>query len=132
MEFYLGIFHILTMCLFLSLQTSLMDQDLSLMKQLLMLNEAIEDLKFRRRHSNSSVTSSSCDLSGSNLSVSDTDMFHSGDDENEISRKSLNQVCNTKFIFPEVGSLTGSPKNKIEDEHSSCYDSGCELSPTSP
>ncbi|KAL4237139.1 hypothetical protein ACF0H5_005519 [Mactra antiquata] len=62
---------------------SLMDQDLSLMKQLLTLNETIEDLKWQKKyyHSQSSVPGSSCDLSGSDLSISDTDMY---DSENEI------------------------------------------------
>ncbi|OWF51737.1 uncharacterized protein LOC110448697 [Mizuhopecten yessoensis] len=62
--------------------TSLMDQDMSLMKQLLMLNEAIEELKFHRRYSNSSLPDSSCDLvsDSDDESVSETDMFVSEDD----------------------------------------------------
>lgn len=61
----------------------LMDQDLSLMKQLLTLNEAIEDLKWRRQyyHSQTSMPESSCDLSDSDWSVSETDMYGS---ENEV------------------------------------------------
>ena len=54
-----------------------MDQDLSLMKQLLMLNESIEELKWKRRHSYESMAGSSCELSDSDWSVSDTDMFAS-------------------------------------------------------
>lgn len=63
-----------------------MDQDLSLMKQLLTLNETIEDLKWQKKyyHSQSSVPGSSCDLSASDLSISDTDMY---DSENEVFRK---------------------------------------------
>lgn len=63
-----------------------MDQDLSLMKQLLTLNEAIEDLKWQKKyyHSQSSVPGSSCDLSTSDWSVSETDMYES---ENEALRK---------------------------------------------
>ncbi|KAK3102850.1 hypothetical protein FSP39_014414 [Pinctada imbricata] len=38
--------------------SSLMDQDLSLMKQLLMLNESIEELKWKRRCSYESVNDS--------------------------------------------------------------------------
>ena len=59
-----------------------MDQDLSLMKQLLTLNEAIEDLKWQRKyyHSQSSMPESSCDLSESDWSVSETDMFESDND----------------------------------------------------
>lgn len=55
---------------------SLMDQDLSLMKSLLTLNEAIEDLKWKNQyyHSHSSMDDSCSD---SELSVSETDMFES-------------------------------------------------------
>lgn len=64
---------------------SLMDQDLSLMKQLLTLNETIEDLKWQKKnHSQSSFPTSSCDLSESDWSVSETDMY---DSENEALRK---------------------------------------------
>lgn len=53
-----------------------MDQDLSLMEQLLTLNETIEELKWQKKyyHSQSSVPNSSCDLSASDLSISYTDM----------------------------------------------------------
>lgn len=58
-----------------------MDLDLSLMKQLLTMNDTIEELKYQRdfmyRHSS---TSTSLNLSDSDLSVSDTDMFGSEDD----------------------------------------------------
>ncbi|XP_029640199.1 putative uncharacterized protein DDB_G0272516 [Octopus sinensis] len=65
---------------------SLMDQDLSLMKQLLILNETIEDLKVQRGYlsSRGSLPSSSCDLSESQWSVSETEMFES---ENELTNK---------------------------------------------
>lgn len=64
--------------------TSLMDQDLSLMKQLLTLNETIEDLKWQRRYyySRSSLQDSSADLASS-LS----DMSESEDDEDELSHR---------------------------------------------
>lgn len=54
-----------------------MDQDLSLMKQLLTLNEAIEDLKWQRRYSCSktSLLVSSCDIEENECSVSETDIF---------------------------------------------------------
>lgn len=58
-----------------------MDLDLSLMKQLLTMNDTVEELKYQQdfmyRHSS---TSSSLNLSDSELSVSDTDMFGSDDD----------------------------------------------------
>ena len=68
------------------LQASLMDQDLSLMKQLLTLNEAIEDLKWQKKyyHSQNSMPDSSCDLNESDWSVSETDMY---DSESEALRK---------------------------------------------
>lgn len=80
---------------------SLMDQDLSLMKQLLTLNETIEDLKWQKKyyHSQSSLPDSSCDLTRSDLSISDTDMY---DSENEALRK-----------FP-----TSSPVSDIESRQS--------------
>ncbi|KAK3609750.1 hypothetical protein CHS0354_029199 [Potamilus streckersoni] len=62
--------------------SSLMDQDLSLMKQLLTLNETIEELKWQQRHyhSRSSIAESSCDLTNSDWSVSETDMYESEND----------------------------------------------------
>ena len=63
-----------------------MDQDLSLMKQLLTLNEAIEDLKVKRLYhvSKDSLRGSSHDvLNASDLSVSETDMFDSDVDLNK-------------------------------------------------
>lgn len=61
---------------------SLMDQDLSLMKQLLTLNEAIEDLKTKRLYhvSKDSLPASSQDIHASDWSVSETDMFDSEDE----------------------------------------------------
>ncbi|XP_062589691.1 uncharacterized protein LOC134251308 [Saccostrea cucullata] len=56
---------------------SLMDQDLCLMKQLLTLNETIEDIKTRRWYSASqnSLQASSVNLRGSDDSLSETDMY---------------------------------------------------------
>lgn len=63
--------------------TGLMDQDLSLMEQLLTLNEAIEDIKWQRNYysSQSSMAASSCDLNESDWSVSETDMYRSKSDD---------------------------------------------------
>ncbi|XP_076439919.1 uncharacterized protein LOC143279698 [Babylonia areolata] len=58
--------------------SSLMDQDLSLMKQLLTLNETIEDLKWQRRYY--STSRSSADLDDSECSISDTEMYESDED----------------------------------------------------
>ena len=58
-----------------------MDKDLSLMKQLLNLNETIEDLKWQKRTSFIHVPEdSSCDLGESDWSVSETDMYESESD----------------------------------------------------
>lgn len=61
---------------------SLMDQDLSLMRQLLTLNETIEELKWQRRYyySRRSLPDSSQELDASDCSVSDTEMYDSDDD----------------------------------------------------
>lgn len=70
--------------MFVYFQASLMDQDLSLMKQLLTLNEAIEDLKTKRLYhvSKDSLRASSQEMHASDWSVSETDMFET-DDESE-------------------------------------------------
>lgn len=54
-----------------------MDQDLCLMKQLLTLNETIEDIKTRRLYSGSqnSLKASSVNFGGSEDSLSETDMY---------------------------------------------------------
>ena len=69
-------------CSLAVLQTSLMEQDLSLMRQLLTLNETIEDLKWQRRYyySPRSLSGSSTELDHSDCSVSDTEMYDSDDD----------------------------------------------------
>ncbi|KAK6990025.1 hypothetical protein BgiMline_013296 [Biomphalaria glabrata] len=62
---------------------SLIDQDLSLMKQLLTLNETIEELKWQRQYyscSTSCTSLSNSKLLESNWSVSDTEMYEAEDD----------------------------------------------------
>ena len=56
-----------------------MDQDLCLMRQLLTLNEAIEDIKTKRLYgmSKNSLHVESQDLGDSDWSISDTDMYAS-------------------------------------------------------
>ncbi|XP_059151635.1 uncharacterized protein LOC131937915 [Physella acuta] len=66
---------------------SLMDQDLSLMKQLLTLNETIEELKWQRQYYSCSSLSSR-DV-GSNWSVSDTEMYESDDDLVKLADRQL-------------------------------------------
>lgn len=82
-----------------------MDQDLSLMKQLLILNETIEDLKWKRSCSYDSMPDSSTELNVSDWSVSDSDLFESCDD---LSRKG--QQPETEI--PEVTSLSNAIKHK--------------------
>ncbi|KAJ8306427.1 hypothetical protein KUTeg_016972 [Tegillarca granosa] len=78
---------------------SLMDQDISLMRQLLTLNETIEEIKQKRMYgvSKDSLRASSVDLSFSSESVSETDMF--SNDEEERPAK-LNTAVNVYVICP--------------------------------
>ncbi|XP_069128066.1 uncharacterized protein T25D10.4-like [Argopecten irradians] len=85
--------------------TSLMDQDMSLMKQLLMLNEAIEELKFHRRYSNSSLPDSSCDLDSDDGSMSETDMFGSDD--------AFVKICNKCHHDNESSNSVPTPRDNI-------------------
>ena len=94
---------------FVDLQASLMDQDLSLMKQLLTLNESIEDLKWQRKYYYSSVQSSSCE--DSDWSVSETEMYDSDSD------------VATKYPTPSSLSLQ-SAKNKRFGSDDSTTDNG--------
>ncbi|KAH3734002.1 uncharacterized protein LOC127850723 [Dreissena polymorpha] len=85
---------------------SLMDLDLSLMKQLLTMNEAIEDIKsqstFRSRPSS---LASSGDLSASDWSVSETDMYLSSNDicakPIECCKTTTSGLCNSRHFFQE-------------------------------
>ena len=63
--------------LFFLFQASLMDQDLTLMEQLLTLNEKIEDIKVKRLYGSSRESfHSSCDLnSGSDWSLPDSNVY---------------------------------------------------------
>lgn len=84
---------------------SLMDQDLSLMKQLLTLNETIEELKWKRRCSYDSMPDSSAELDVSDWSVSDNDLFESCGD--------LSGKCQSEETeIPEVTSLSNTLKHK--------------------
>ena len=76
-----------------------MDQDLSLMKQLLTLNEAIEDLKVKRLYhvSKDSLRASSQELHVSDWSVSETDMF---DSEDNLSKKFYSKPVSSTHSLP--------------------------------
>lgn len=76
-----------------------MDQDLSLMKQLLTLNEAIEDLKVKRLYhvSKDSLRASSQELRVSDWSVSETDMF---DSEPNLAKKKYNKPISSTHSLP--------------------------------
>lgn len=78
---------------------SLMDQDLSLMKQLLTLNEAIEDLKVKRLYhvSKDSLRASSQEMHASDWSVSETDMF---DSEDNLAKKIYNKPVSSTHSLP--------------------------------
>lgn len=122
---------------------SLMDQDLCLMKQLLTLNETIEDIKTRRWYSDSqnSLKASSVDLGGSEDSLSETDMY--APDEGVLDKKeptlrvpkiriesvesvksnlSDKSVQNTKFVDTRI-MVNGKPVHIVHGAQSS-VDSG--------
>lgn len=90
---------------------SLMDQDLSLMKQLLVLNETIEELKWKRRCSYDSMPDSSAELDVSDWSLSDNDLFESCDDVCKKSQHGETEV-------PEVTSLANAIKHKCTTHES--------------
>lgn len=88
-----------------------MDQDLSLMKQLLVLNETIEELKWKRRCSYDSMPDSSAELDVSDWSLSDNDLFESCDD---VCKKSQHEETEV----PEVTSLANAIKHKCTTHES--------------
>lgn len=80
---------------------SLMDQDLSLMKQLLTLNETIEELKWQRQYYSCSTSCASLSASknlDSNWSVSDTEMYDSEDDLRAANQASSSSVQQTGHV----------------------------------
>ncbi|OWF38136.1 uncharacterized protein LOC110466649 [Mizuhopecten yessoensis] len=86
---------------------SLMDQDLSLMKQLLTLNETIEDIKSRRLYgvSKESLCQSNGDLGGSRDSFSDMDLYDS--DEELHKQSNMKYTClNVKDNFSRQTNLS--------------------------
>ncbi|XP_033738143.1 uncharacterized protein LOC117325793 [Pecten maximus] len=90
---------------------SLMDQDLSLMKQLLTLNETIEDIKSRRLYgvSKESICQSDEDLGGSRDSFSDMDLYDS--DEELHKQTSMKYTCLTvKDDFKRKANLSSRTK----------------------
>lgn len=91
---------------------SLMDQDLSLMKQLLTLNEAIEDLKVKRLYhlSKDSMRTSSQEMHASDWSVSETDMFDS-DDEEFVNDKTLVENERVSSLSLPVPSSSSTPSS---------------------
>ena len=96
-----------------------MDQDLCLMRQLLTLNEAIEDIKTKRLYgiSKNSLHVESQDLGDSDWSISDTDMYASeenftkplNDARPALTRASTKSdivikesQSNSKLVHPEI------------------------------
>ena len=79
-----------------------MDQDLSLMKQLLTLNESIEELKVKRLYhvSKDSLRASSQELHASDWSISETDMYDT-DEECEKTLKCVkDRLSNSSMPVP--------------------------------
>jgi len=100
-----------------------MDVDLSLMKQLLTLNEAIQDLKSQQEfRSRPSSLGSSRDLSGSECSVSETDMFGSLDDVNDDVFFKPGCV-KSEVMSASHGNISGLTKCAVFEEQNS-FDSG--------
>ncbi|ESO97119.1 hypothetical protein LOTGIDRAFT_174601 [Lottia gigantea] len=75
---------------------SLMDQDLTLMKQLLNLNETIEDLKWQRSNYYSGSSSEESDFS-----VSETEMYADSSDNDVPHTKVSKSISNLQNKRPE-------------------------------
>nr|XP_022317690.1 uncharacterized protein LOC111120928 [Crassostrea virginica] len=91
---------------------SLMDQDLCLMKQLLTLNETIEDIKTRRWYSDSqnSLKASSVDLGASDASLSETDMY--APDEGVLDMKDSARIVPKICIESDDSSIKSNKNDK--------------------
>ena len=104
-------------------QSSLMDQDLSLMKQLLTLNEEIEDLKWRRRYcwNTSSFYASSCQSQSREWTSSEMSVSKSGDIPSKYpSPSSLSLPMNRSNIsFYDETNPTGT-FNRLEKKDVPC------------
>ena len=99
-----------------------MDQDLSLMKQLLTLNEAIEDLKVKRLYhvSKDSLRASSQELHASDWSVSETDMFDSVD---SLTKKTVSEPVSLTKSLPVPVKSTSSTEithRRFQTERRKC------------
>ena len=96
-----------------------MDQDLSLMKQLLTLNEAIEELKVKRLYhvSKDSLRASSQELHASDWSISETDMYDT-DEECEKTLKCVKDRLSTSSIPVPVNSSSVSVDSSVSAEYS--------------
>ena len=96
-----------------------MDQDLSLMKQLLTLNEAIEELKVKRLYhvSKDSLRASSQELHASDWSISETDMYDT-DEECEKTLKCVKDRLSTSSIPVPVNCSSVSVDSSVSAEYS--------------
>ena len=93
-----------------------MDQDLSLMKQLLTLNETIEEIKFRRMHtsSNDSLVSSSCNLDNSEYYLHDHEAQIKHDDDSVCSRLTVPKI---KITSDNCSHKSENVQSKTTSEH---------------
>ena len=92
-----------------------MEEDLSLMKQLLNLNETIEDLKWQKRNSFIQMSGdSSCDLGESDWSVSETDMYESESDVESRTQKQSTTCFHVKMRnnYEKIETTNGIFKSK--------------------
>ncbi|KAH9504613.1 hypothetical protein Btru_062430 [Bulinus truncatus] len=106
---------------------SLIDQDLSLMKQLLTLNETIEELKWQRQYYSCSTSCASLSNSknlDSNWSVSDTEMYEAEDD--------LMAVNHVTCGVSQAGTVTGPTWHSTRKARKATKDLDNALSDTVP
>ena len=110
-----------------------MDKDLGLMKQLLNLNEAIEDLKWQKRTSFvPTPTGSSCALGESDWSVSETDMYESESDvelrtqEQSVTRFQVKMRNHEKTITETTNEMINT-KDGVVTKSSDTESDGSEL-----
>ncbi|KAL3868414.1 hypothetical protein ACJMK2_041222 [Sinanodonta woodiana] len=109
---------------------SLMDQDLSLMKQLLTLNESIEDLKSKRLYyvSKDSLRNSSQELHTSDWSMSETDMYEEEDVKvNKFGHEKDNSERRSIQNRLSIESLSRSKSFSSKHEHEHRINSRCSL-----
>ncbi|KAK3609755.1 hypothetical protein CHS0354_029205 [Potamilus streckersoni] len=108
---------------------SLMDQDLSLMKQLLTLNESIEELKSKRLYyvSKDSLRTSSQELHTSDWSMSETEMYEEDAKVNKLDHEKEHSELRSIQNRLSIESLSRSKSFSSRHEHEHRKDSHSSL-----